>query len=307
MDFEEFALANGVQAETISYLEEAYDKSELVNEAVHNTMIELFRHYVIVGGMPEVVQQFVNTHDIGEVLNIQRDILTLYRQDITKYSQNDKIKIKDIFDRIPSELNTQNRRFMLSDISKTARMHRYESSFGWLKDAGVALPCYNVVEPKIPLMLNEKSNLFRLYLSDTGLLCASAIENVQFSILAGDLDVNMGSILENTFAQQFKANGFDLRYMNKKGMGEIDFVVQQGGNVVLVEIKSGSDYDTHTSLKNALAVEDWDIKKAYVFCSGNVIRTDKITYLPWYMVMFFKQQTLPAHLIADIDLSALTM
>ena len=149
MDFEEFVLANGLHAETISHLNECFNKGTSVSDAIHQTMSDLFRYYVIVGGMPAVVQRFVDTHDIGEVLKIQTDILAMYRQDITKYSQNDKIRIKDIFDRIPAELNTQNRRFKLADIRKTARMNRYESSFVWLVDAGVALPCYNITEPKL--------------------------------------------------------------------------------------------------------------------------------------------------------------
>ncbi|MDR0853142.1 MAG: AAA family ATPase [Clostridiales Family XIII bacterium] len=302
MDFEEFSLANGVPTGTLATIKNAYEHKEPVNEAVHQTMMTLFRYYVIVGGMPEVVQKFVDTHDIGEVVKLQKDILSLYRQDITKYSKESKNRIKDIFDRIPAELNTQNRRFMLSDISKSARMNRYESSFLWLKDAGVALPCYNITEPKAPLMLNEKSSLFRLYLSDTGLLCAASMENVQFSILAGDLDVNMGSILENTFAQLLTSANFELRYMNKKGIGEIDFVLQRGAEIILTEIKSGVDYTIHSAINNVLDVGDWDIQHAYVFCDGNIQSTNKITYLPWYTIMFFSQETMPDHLIVDVKL-----
>jgi predicted AAA+ superfamily ATPase len=229
----------------------------------------------------------------------------MYRQDITKYSQNDKIRIKDIFDRIPAELNTQNRRFKLADISKTARMNRYESSFVWLADAGVALPCYNITEPKVPLRLSEQSNLFRLYMGDTGLLCAAGMENVQFDILSGDLSVNMGGILENAFAQSLKVNGFELRYMNRKNLGEIDFVVQQGKAVVPVEIKSGNDYESHPALSRALEVRGWNIREAYVFCKGNVCMREQITYLPWYMVMFFEQERLPEHLVVHVDLKNL--
>ena len=305
MDFEEFALANGVQAETVSYLKECFTNSTAVSDAIHQTMSDLFRYYVIIGGMPAVVQKFVDTHDIGEVLKIQTDILAMYRQDITKYSQNDKIRIKDIFDRIPAELNTQNRRFKLADISKTARMNRYETSFVWLADAGMALPCYNITEPKAPLRLSEQSRLFRLYMADTGLLCAAGMENVQFAILGGDLTVNMGGILENAFAQLLKVNGFELRYMNRKNLGEIDFVLQQGNSVVPVEVKSGGDYENHPALNNALRVSEWDIRKAYVFCRGNVSVREKITYLPWYMVMFFRQERLPEHLIVTVDLKNL--
>lgn len=302
MDFEEFILAGGIQMQTISHLEECFHQSIPVSDAIHQTMSDLFRYYIIVGGMPAVVQRFVDTHDIGEVLKIQTDILAMYRQDIMKYSRNDKNRIKDIFDRIPAELNAKNRRFMLADIRKTARMNRYESSFLWLVDAGVALPCYNITQPSVPLTINEQNNLFKLFLCDTGLLCAACMENVQFDILKGDLTVNMGSILENTFAQLMKSNGFTLRYMNKKNLGEIDFVLQRGKAVVPVEIKSGADYGNHPALNSMLKVSEWNIRKAYVFCKGNVSVSEQITYLPWYMVMFFKQERLPEHLIVDVDL-----
>lgn len=305
MDFEEFVMAGGIQAQTLLHLKDCFDKAAPVSEAVHQTMSDLFRYYIIVGGMPAAVQKFMDTRDIGEVLKIQTDILGMYRQDITKYSQNDKNRIKDIFDRIPAELNAKNRRFMLADIRKTARMNRYESSFVWLADAGVALPCHNIIQPCVPLKINEQSNLFKLFLCDTGLLCAASMENVQFDILNGDLTVNMGSILENTFAQLLKSNGFELRYMNRKNMGEIDFVLQQGKTIVPVEIKSGGDYGSHPALSNMLKVLEWDIRKARVFCRGNISVHEQIIYLPWYMIMFFKQERLSEHLTVEMDLSKL--
>lgn len=302
LDFEEFITAVGVQPETIRLLQDCFEKKIPVSESINQSMIELFRHYIIVGGMPAAVQQFIDSRDIGEVVRIQNNILALYRQDISKYALNDKIRVKDIFDRIPSQLNDQNRRFILSEINSNSRMNRYESSFLWLSDAGVALPCYNVSEPKAPLELNKKSSLFKLFLGDTGLLCAACLENVQFDILQGDLSVNLGSILENIFAQILSANGFNLYYMNKKKTGEIDFILQRGKCIVPVEIKSGNDYERHTALNNILMTEEWNIENAYVFCKGNVKSIDKITYLPWYMCMFFKQENLPEHLYVNLNL-----
>ena len=129
-----------------------------------------------------------------------------------------------------------------------------------------------------------------------------SLGNIQFDILQGDMSVNMGSILENMFAQIFTANSFDLRYYNKKKIGEIDFIIQQGKSVVPVEIKSGNDYTSHSALNNLLAVEEWKLSKAIVFCKGNVKQDDKITYYPWYMSMFFKQEKLPDSLKVDIDI-----
>lgn len=307
MNFREFLYANGVQESTLEYLEEMYKTVTPVSESVHRTMKQLFQYYVIVGGMPDVVQCFVDTHDIGQVVETQKSILELYRQDISKYALNDKAKIKEIFDRIPSELNNKNKRFILADISKSARMERYENSFLWLKDAGVALPCYNVTEPTVPLRVNEKHNLFKLFLADTGLLCAASLENVQFEILKGNLDVNMGSILENTFAQILTANGFSLRYFDKKGKCELDFVVQRGGRIYPLEIKSGKSYKEHAALNYALNGQSWELSEGLVFCGGNVEKEDKIIYYPWYMSMFLEAPRIKRGWTVEVDLSGLTI
>ena len=305
LNFQEFLYANGVTDDTIFYLRDAYDRRIPVSESVHRTMIQLFQYYMIVGGMPDVVQTFVDTHDIGRVVEVQKSILELYRQDISKYAQDDKAKIKEIFDRIPAELSEKNKRFVLANISKSARMERYENSFLWLKDAGVALPCYNVTEPVVPLAISEKHNLFKLFLADTGLLCAASLENVQFEILKGNLDVNLGSILENIYAQILTANGFTLRYFDKKGKCELDFLIQKGDKIYPIEIKSGNSYKSHASLDFALQNKTWDLTQGYVFCSGNVETEGEIVYLPWYMVMFLQQNMVSRGNIVEVDLSGL--
>ena len=167
MDFEEFLWANGVQEATIQYLKNCMDTKATVLPAVHETMTKLFYSYLVVGGMPDVVQTYVDTHDIGKVIGVQTSLLELYRQDIARYAEgSEKVKIQAIFDAIPSQLNDKNRRFMVNSLAPTARLARYEDSFQWLSDAGVALPCYNVTEPQTPLKLNEKHNLFKLFLKD---------------------------------------------------------------------------------------------------------------------------------------------
>ena len=238
MDFEEYLWANGVQQETIDYLRSCYQERKPVTDSVHSTMNRLFYSYVVVGGMPQVVQTYVDTHDIGKVIANQREILEQYRLDIAQYAEgNDKIKIRAIFDSVPAQLNEKNRRFYVNSISKNARLNRYDNSFKWLDDAGVALPCYNVIAPKAPLALNEKHNLFRLYMNDVGLLCAACMDNIQLDILKGDLSINMGSILENVMAQQLKAQGFSLYYYDSTKIGELDFVVQNGKHIEVLEIK----------------------------------------------------------------------
>lgn len=304
LDFEEFCLANGVQRETIDMLRGCFERQEAVPEAVHGVMLKLFYAYIVVGGMPEVVQRYVDTHDIAQVINLQESLIELYRLDIAKYADKaDRAKVRSIFDAIPSQLDDKNRRFVLADLSKTARQNRYESSFLWLADAGVALPCYNTRALVAPLEANGNSSLFKLFMGDTGLLCAASMGNVQFDLLRGNIDLNMGSITENIVAQELRAHGFALHYFNGKKYGEVDFAVQDGAHVIPIEVKSGSGWRRHKALDNVLAVEEWGIEKAFVLCKGNVERCGKVTYLPLYMSMFLEPEPLPSSMIYEIDLS----
>ena len=306
MSFEEFIIANGVQESTLEMLDSCCRTESEVSQSVHDTMLKLFYTYIVVGGMPAAVQTYITTHDIGKVVNIQREILELYRLDISKYAEgNDKIKIRAIFDSIPSQLDDKNRRFFLSKVDKNGRQNRYENSFLWLSDAGVALPSYNVTEPQPPLQLNEKRNIFKLFMNDTGLLCAACMKNIQFDILQGNVDVNMGSILENLFAQAIKCNGFSLNYYESKKYGEIDFVVQNGMMIDLIEIKSGNDYTKHPALDNMMKTDNWSFGEKIVFCKGNIRKQGEILYLPWYMIMFYRPDPVPEGYIYEVDLSAL--
>lgn len=306
MSFEEFIIANGVQESTLEMLDSCCRTESEVSQSVHDTMLKLFYTYIVVGGMPAAVQTYITTHDIGKVVNIQREILELYRLDISKYAEgNDKIKIRAIFDSIPSQLDDKNRRFFLSKVDKNGRQNRYENSFLWLSDAGVALPSYNVTEPQPPLQLNEKRNIFKLFMNDTGLLCAACMKNIQFDILQGNVAVNMGSILENLFAQAIKCNGFSLNYFESKKYGEIDFVVQNGMMIDLIEIKSGNDYTKHPALDNMMKTDNWSFGEKIVFCKGNIRKQGEILYLPWYMIMFYRPDPVPEGYIYEVDLSAL--
>lgn len=306
MDFEEYLWANGVQTSTIEYLQKCFDGKTPVSQSIHNTMNKLFYSYIVVGGMPQVVQTYVDTHDIGKVILGQQDILEQYRLDIAQYAEgNDKIKIKAIFDSIPAQLNDKNRRFYVNSIDKNARLTRYDNSFKWLDDAGVALPCYNVNEPQLPLQLNEKHSLFKLFMNDTGLLCAACMDNIQLDILNGRLEINMGSILENVIAQQLKSAAFSLYYYDSAKHGEVDFVAQNGMHIDLVEVKSGGDYKKHKALDNVLAVGEWSFANAYVLCQDNLTVESGVTYLPWYLVMFLRPAQIPKGLTYEVDLSGL--
>ena len=305
MDFEEFCIANGVLQDTFDYLYDCYSNKKEVSLAIHKKMLNLFRYYTIVGGMPLAVKSFVETSDISLVIDTQKDIISLYRKEVNTASKKAQSKIKKIFDMIPSRLEDKNRRFTVNSINSNARLRDYMDSFLWLKDAGVALPSFNLSEPVIPLMLNEKNNLFKLYLSDTGLLCSMSLENIQFAILTDNLKINAGGIFENVFAQSLKANGFELRYLNRKNIGEVDFIVQNYDKVIPLEIKSGNDYKKHSALNNLLNNEAWNIAQGYVFCRGNLEEEGKVTYLPWYMIIFFKQEQPDLNAIPKLELSGL--
>lgn len=196
-----------------------------------------------------------------------------------------------MFDLIPSELNAKNKRFILRSLGEKARIEKYEDEFLWLKDAGVAIPVYNIEEPKSPLKLASTRNLFKLFSNDVGLLACQYSDGIQLRILKGDDAINYGSVYENVVAQELLAHGFDeLYYYNSKKMGEVDFVVELSGEVLPVEVKSGKDYIRHRALNNILDCREYDIPQAVVLCNGNYSVSDKAAYAPIYMVMFIRKE-----------------
>ncbi|WP_305151206.1 ATP-binding protein [uncultured Dubosiella sp.] len=301
LDFEEFVWAMDIQLSTLATLKHCFETKTAPTQTLHEVMMRLFYAYLVVGGMPEVVQSYVVNHDIAKVTKIQRRILDLYRMDIARYAQpTERVKIKEILDAIPSQLDQKTNRFRLSYLHKDARMNRYENSFLWLREAGVAYCCFNIKAPVYPLILNEKRNLFKLYLNDTGLLC-SMVEDVQFALLQGDVSINQGSLLENVFAQSFVSKGLSLNYFDNKKW-ELDFVVEQDREIDLIEIKSGKDYKKHFSLNHALEVKEWKIRDAIVFSKYPLEVENGITYLPFYMIMFYAKKPKAKPLIWNIDL-----
>lgn len=305
LDFEEFIMANGVAQRVIDSLRDAYENRTPVDSFIHERMMELFRLYLIVGGMPSVVARYLATNNLQEVSQEQNAILTLYRQDIAKYDPNNKLYLEDIFTLIPSELNNKNKRFILKNLNENFKFSRYQNSFLWLKNAGVALPTFCVTEPTVPLMLNKSSNLFKLFLSDVGLLAAMYMDGIQLKLLNREKDINFGSVYENAAAQELKAHGYDLYYFNSKKQGELDFVIERGGDVLPIEIKSGKDYHRHAALDNVMENRDYAIPTAFVFQNDNVRADGRIVYLPIYMLMFLQKEQLPESMIYKPDLSGL--
>lgn len=305
LDFEEFIMANGVAQRVIDSLHDAYENRTPVDTFIHERMMELFRLYIIVGGMPSVVARFLATNNLQEVSQEQNAILALYRQDIAKYDPKNKLYLEDIFALIPSELNTKNKRFILKNLNENFKFSRYQNSFLWLKNAGVALPTFCVTEPTVPLMLNKSANLFKLFLSDVGLLAAMYMDGIQLKLLNREKDINFGSVYENAAAQELKAHGYDLYYFNSKKQGELDFIIEHGGNVLPIEIKSGKDYQRHAALENVMENRDYAIPTAFVFQNDNVRVDGRVVYLPIYMLMFLQKKQIPESMIYKLDLTGL--
>ena len=305
LDFEEFVYANGVNKKVIDAVRKSFENEKPVDSFLHERLMSLFELYLIVGGMPSAVKAYIETKNLRKVAEEQNAIITLYKQDISKYDKKNKLYLNEIFDLIPSELNAKNKRFILKNLNENAKFSKYNNSFLWLKNAGVALPAHIVDEPKVPLLLSKSSNLFKLFSNDVGLLASQYGNGIQLKILQHETTMNFGSIYENIAAQELLAHGHTLYYFNSKKLGELDFLIESEGNVIPIEIKSGKDYYRHSAMDNVLKHPEFDIPKGYVFCNGNVETDGKVVYFPIYMLMFLQKETLPDEIIFDTDFSDL--
>mgnify|MGYP004464704243 FL=1 len=304
LNFFEFCRANKVSQRIFDMLESCWNEETPIDQMVHEKLLDLFHLYLIVGGMPAVVERYLRTKNLQEVFQIQRGILQLYKKDIAKYDPQNKLYLEEIFNLIPSELNSKNKRFILKNLNENFRFSRYEHSFIWLKEAGVALPVYCVQEPEVPLLLSKSTNLFKLFLSDVGLLAAMYADGLQIKILNKEKDINFGSVYENAIAQELKMQSFELYYFNSKKQGELDFVIEYEGNILPIEVKSGKNYARHNALDNVLSTSRYQIERAIVFCNENIHKKDKIVYMPVYMAGMLKKETKEDY-IYSLDLGIL--
>ncbi len=305
MDFEEFMIANNVSKTTLEMLNEKFKTSQPVDEFIHEKLLSLFFVYLIVGGMPDAVKTYISTKDIREVDKVQRDIVALYKEDFSQYESEDKkLKLLSIYEIIPAELNKQNKKFVFTMLDKELKFDRYENSFLWLKDAGVALPVYNVDAPIIPLKASKSSNVFRLFANDTGLLTSAYPAETKIELINRNSEVNNGAHFENAVVQQLTANGLELYFCKKKNLGELDALVEMGGKVVPIEVKSGKDYKAHKALDNFMEISDYHIEKAYVLSVDNIEQDGAIVYLPIYMCYLLKETRIDK-LIVNLDMQGL--
>lgn len=305
MDFEEFMIANSLSKTTLEMLKAKFETCQPVDEFIHQKLLSLFFIYLIVGGMPDAVKIYIATKDIREVDKVQRDIVALYKEDFSQHESEDKkLKLISIYDIIPAELNKQNKKFVFTMLNKELKFDRYENSFLWLKDAGVALPVYNVEAPVIPLKASKSSNVFRLFSNDTGLLTSAYPAETKLELINKNSEVNNGAHFENAVAQQLTANGLEPYFCKKKNIGELDVLVEMDGKVVPIEVKSGKAYKAHKSLDNFMKISDYHIEKAYVLSVANMEQEGSVVYLPIYMCYLLKERKI-GKLIVDLDMEGL--
>ena len=283
LDFEEFLWANGVSQSVINNLEDCLNTCTPVHESIHNRIKELLLQYVVVGGMPAVVNEFITTHQMNNVLQMQRDIVNGYGDDMIKYAdKSDKSKIRECFYSIPKQLSKENKKFQYSVIKKGATSNKFEGSLQWIEDAGIIRRCFNLNITELPLDGNADKNIFKVYMADIGLFISMLEDGTQYDVLKGNLLGYKGAIFENLVADIFGKMGRKLYYFHKDSGLEVDFVIRYKGECVLVECKatSGNVKSTKTILKHP---EKYHVYNAIKLGDYNVGKNENILTLPLYM------------------------
>lgn len=289
LDFEEFLLACGISDDVMEVLRGCYNEKRPVPEFLHKQIMERYRQYLVVGGMPEVVATYLGNADFSRTTDVQKDILNGYRNDIAKYAGSDKLLVKSVFDAIPGQLSKQDKRFVLASIEKNASRRKYGAPTQWLVDAGIAYYSFNVGAFELPFPAHEDLRLYKLFFVDSGLLCSMFLERVQSDVLLGDINVNQGALAENFVAGEFSKHGVSLNYYDHKSKHELDFVFPEHGKISVAEIKSGQDYKRHASLDMAQRLFADKTDRLMVFSQYNTeVAPDGIIYLPLYMAMFVR-------------------
>lgn len=295
MDFEEFLYANGVGEFAIDSMKESFNKQEALSEAMHNKLMDLFKKYLLVGGLPKAVEIFVASRNVVEFRSIQKEVHDLYGVDATKYEEehDKKLKIRRIFDMIPSNLENKKKRVVIKDIEdkKWKRSNDYLDEFDYLISSGITLEVKAISTPTYPLVENSGKNLLKLYMNDVGILSGIFYRNNIKAVMSDIKSINLGSVYETVVAQELKAHGYDLYYYDNKKNGEVDYLIDDTDNLsnIPIEVKSGKDYSVHSALDKFVLNDDYNINKAYVLSNErNVYVKNGIIYMPIYYVMFFQ-------------------
>ncbi len=288
LDFEEFLWANGITAEMIQSLQVCMDSETPVPAALHNRMRQLLLQYTVVGGMPDVVQTFVDTKQMDTVLQMQRDIVRSYEDDMVKYAENkDKVRIKECFQSIPKQLSKENKKFQYATVKKGSTAAQYASSLQWIEDAGIISRCYNLSITELPLAGNAEEDVFKVYMRDCGLFVSMLEDGTQYDILQGNLYGYKGAIFENLIADIFAKMGRKLYYFHKDSGLEVDFVIRYQGECVIVEVKAGTG-NTKSTKTILQQPERYHVNRAIKLGDYNVGKSGQILTLPLYMAFLIR-------------------
>ena len=295
LDFEEFLLATGSGQEAIDGLREKFLAGEALNESLHNYMLQQFKLYLLVGGLPESINKFLENRNIAQVRKVQREIYNLYRIDASQYDAEKKLLIRKIYDMIPSNMENKKKRIVVKRVEETGshkQFSDYADEFEYLTNSGIALAVQAISNPRFPLLQSENKNLLKLYMNDVGLL-TNLLYGLNINVVLRDeRSINLGSVYETVVAQELHAHGFALHYYDNKQKGEVDFLIDDYEHLTVlpIEVKSGKDYTVHSALNNFLNTPDYHIQKAMVLSNEREISVKNgITYLPVYYCMFYQR------------------
>ena len=292
LDFEEFLYANGFNEYAVSALRSKFERQESLDEPTHRTVLDLFKKYLLVGGLPDAVNSYLADYNIVNVRAIQREIHEYYAADASKYDAENKLKIRRIYDMIPSTLENKKKRIVIKDIDnvKGKTFAQYQDEFDYLVNAGIALEVKAISTPVFPLIESSGKNLLKLYLNDVGILTGILYQNNIRAIMDDEKSINLGTVYESVVASELKAHGKNLFYYDNRNNGEVDFLIDDYDSLsaLPLEIKSGKDYTVHSALNRFLSNPDYHVKKGYVLSTERkVYEENNVIYMPIYYSMFF--------------------
>lgn len=311
LDFEEFLWANGAGQEAIEGIRDLFEKRQPLPEGLHRYILQQFQYYLLVGGLPDAVNHFVESHNMREVRDIHRDIHELYRTDASQYDAERKLMIRRIYDMVPSQLENRKKRIVYQNIEDKKGKHfaDYQDEFEYLIESGITLEVKAVSQPKYPLAESSSKNLLKLYLNDVGLLTYLLYGLNINAVLQDERSINLGTVYESVVAQELRAHGFKLYYYDNKKKGEVDFLINDYSTtqVLPLEIKSGKDYKEHSALSKFLDEKEYNIHQAIVFSNEPRVWQDKgIWYMPIYYIMFLQKSKAEQIILPKLEMPTLT-
>lgn len=292
LDFEEFLYANGMNELVMQSLRTKFERMESLDEGLHRKLMDLFRKYLLIGGLPDAINSYLADKNIKLVREIQSEIHDYYAADASKYDEENKLKIRRIYDMIPSNMENKKKRLVAKNIEqkKGKTFQDYQDEFEYLISAGIALHVQAISNPSFPLIESCGKNLLKLYLNDVGILTGILYGNNIRAVLDDERSINLGSVYETVVASELIAHGHKLFYYDNRSKGEVDYLIDDYDSLstVPIEVKSGKDYTVHSALNTFVSNEDYHIQKAYVVSNErNITQKGKITYIPIYYIMFF--------------------